>query len=213
MRSHVAKRLRTNSVALSAVPPASNSTEYSTALANLAARILYRSPLPSPRDLPVYILNSLGFPDAREVDYDALLPYVLARLPDDEQLIGGQEYEVVFFAGGGGGNEASPNKKSRPGWGWFLQAYQILTRATRKRLQKLYIIHEKSWIRVLVETFATVVSPKFRKKVVHGEAPDSDHVEGHHANHGLQNDSHLYELPCSTYSNSGPSHTALRLPK
>lgn len=178
MRSQVAKRLRTNSVALNAIPPAPNSTEYSTPLANLAARILYPSPLPSPRDIPVYILNSWGFPDAREIDYDALLPYVLARLPDDEQLIGGQEYEVVFFAGGGGGNEATPKTKLRPSWGWFLQAYQILTRATRKRLQKLYIVHEKSWIRVLVEAFATIVSPKFRKKVVHGEAPIPEQGEG-----------------------------------
>ena len=169
MRSQVARRLRTNSLQLSSVPPAPTSAEYSTPLANLAARILYRSPLPSPTDLPVYILNSWGFPDARTVSYDALLPYVLARLPDDDELIGGHGYEVVFFAGGGGGNEAAQTKKSRPGWGWFLQAYHVLTRATRKRLQKLYIVHEKNWIRVLVEAFATVVSPKFRKKIVHGK--------------------------------------------
>lgn len=172
MRSQVAKRLRSNSTPLNSVPPAPSSTEYSTALANLAARILYRSPLPSQNDLPVYILNSWGFPDARETNYDALLPYVLARLPNDEELISGQAYEVVFFAGGGGGLSGAENRKSRPGWGWFLQAYHILTRATRKRLQKLYIVHEKNWVRVLVETFATVASPKFRKKIVHGKALD-----------------------------------------
>ena len=94
---------------------------------------------------------------------------MLARLPDDEELIGGHGYEVVFFAGGGGGNEAMQTKKARPGWGWFLQAYHVLNRATRKRLQKLYVVHEKNWIRVLVEMFATVVSPKFRKKIVHGK--------------------------------------------
>lgn len=177
MRSQVAKRLRSNSTPLQSVAPAPSSTEYSVPLANLAARILYRSPLPSQNDLPVFILNSWAFPDARETDYDTLLPYVLARLPDDEALIGGQEYEVVFFAGGGAGisgNEVGQNKKSRPGWGWFLQAYHILTRATRKRLQKLYIVHEKNWIRVLVETFATVASPKFRKKIVHGKNPGLD---------------------------------------
>ncbi len=177
MRSQVAKRLRSNSVVLQSVAPAPGSTEYSVPLANLAARILYRSPLPSQNDLPIFVLNSWAFPDIRETSYDALLPYVLARLPDDEELIGGQEYEIVFFAGGEAGisgNESGSNKKSRPGWGWFLQAYQILTRATRKRLQKLYIVHEKSWIRVLVETFATVASPKFRKKIVHGKAPNTD---------------------------------------
>ncbi|KAL6714867.1 hypothetical protein ACLMJK_007127 [Lecanora helva] len=167
MRSQVARRLRTNSTPLSSVPPAPSSTEYSIELANLAARILYRSPLPSLEDLPVYILNSWGFPDARTTNYDALLPYVLSRLPDEEELIGGNGYEIVFFAGGDAGNEAGQTKRSRPGWGWFLQAYHVLTRATRKRLQKLYIVHEKKWIRILVETFATVVSPKFRKKIVH----------------------------------------------
>ena len=172
MRSQIVRnRLRSNSVTLTSVAPQPTSKEYSTTLAKTAARILYCSPLPSKDDLPVFILNSAGFPDARTTDYDALLPYVLARLPDDEELIGGHGYEIVFFAGGGGGNEAMQNKKGRPGWGWFLQAYHVLTRATRKRLQKLYLVHEKNWIRVLVEMFATVVSPKFRKKIVHGEPP------------------------------------------
>ena len=171
MRSQIANRLRSNSIPLPSVPPPQTSKEYSITLANLAAEILYRSPLPSQNDLPVFILNAAAFPDARNRDYDALLPYVLSRLPDDEELIGGHGYEVVFFAGGGGGNEAMQTKKARPGWGWFLQAYHVLNRATRKRLQKLYLVHEKNWIRVLVEMFATVVSPKFRKKIVHGEAP------------------------------------------
>ena len=42
----------------------------------------------------------------------------------------------------------------------------------RKRLRKMYIVHEKNWIRILIEMFSTVVSPKFRKKVVHGETQD-----------------------------------------
>ena len=177
MRSQVSRRLRSNSVPLNSIPPAPTSKEYSHPLANLAARILYRSPLPSPNDLPVYILNSWGFPDAKTTDYDALLPYVLSCLPDDEELIGGQNYEIVFFAGGGGGNEATQTKKIRPGWGWFFQAYQLLTRATRKRLQKLYLVHEKNWIRLMVETFVTVVSPKFRKKIVHGNPSLSRFIE------------------------------------
>ena len=168
----LSRQLRSYSNPLTAMPPARNSPDYSTSLANLAARIFYRSPLPSPNDLPIYILDSWALPDATDVDYDALLPYALQQLPNDEELIGGLNYEVVFFAGGGGGNEATQTKKSQPGWGWFLSAYRMLTRATRKRLQKLYIVHEKKWIRVLVETFATIVSPKFRKKIVHGKAID-----------------------------------------
>ena len=168
MRSQIALRLKSSSFPLAAVPPAPTSTEYSIQLADLAAQILYRSPLPSRSDLPVFTLNAAAFPDAKNVDYDALLPYVLARLPDEEELIGGQGYELVFFAGGSP-DGVTGTKKGRPGWGWFFQAYHVLSRAMRKRLKKLYIVHEKNWIRILIEMFSTVVSPKFRKKVVHGK--------------------------------------------
>ena len=177
---------------LSSIPPPKTSTDYSPNLAALAARILYRSPLNSRDDLPLYILDASAFPDSKQTDYDSLLPYVLARLPAEDELLGGTGYEVVFFAGWSsaentrkrstsatGSSAASSSngvdcttssgaKKSRPGWGWFLQAYQALSRAMRKRLMKLYVVHEKGWIRILMEMFATVVSPKVRKKVIHG---------------------------------------------
>ena len=169
MRTQLAQRLRSSSqTLLSAVPPSPHSKDYSCELANLATRILYRSPLPSQHDLPVFVLSAEALPDTKEVDFDALLPYILARLPSEEELIGGHGYEVIFFAGGKG-HGTTTARKGRPGWGWFLQTYHLLTRATRKRLQKLYIVHEKAWIRFLVGMFSTVVSPKFYKKVVHGE--------------------------------------------
>lgn len=166
MRSQIVNRLRSNSTPLNSVPPAPTSNDYSTPLANLAARIIYLSPLPSQNDLPIFILNGAAFPDAKTTDYDALLPYVLSRLPDDEELIGGHGYEVVFFAGAGS-NSATQTKKGRPSWQWFMQAYHVLTRAKRKKLQRLYIVHDRNFIRVLIELFASVVSPKFRKKIIH----------------------------------------------
>ncbi|MCJ1436399.1 hypothetical protein MMC27_005778 [Xylographa pallens] len=131
-----------------------------------AAPILYRSPLPSQADLPVYVLNAAALPDVNHVKYDALLPYVLARLPNDEDLIGGKGYELVFFAGEEE-RSASVPRKSRPGWAWTLRAYNVLSRLIRKRLQKLYLVHQRSWVKVTVEMFSTVVSPKVRKKIVH----------------------------------------------
>ncbi|KAL9097189.1 MAG: hypothetical protein Q9165_000616 [Trypethelium subeluteriae] len=163
MRSTFASRIRNKSI--SAVPPPQSSSDYSQDLARIARRILYRSPLPSKAGYAIYLLNAAAFPDTNEVDYDALLPYVLARLPGEDELISGTEYEVVFFAGGGEGS--ATRKSGRPSWAWFIQAYNVLSRAMRKRIQRLYIVHEKSWVRVLVEMFSTVVSPKFRKKVVH----------------------------------------------
>ncbi|KAH7401605.1 divergent CRAL/TRIO domain-containing protein [Pyrenochaeta sp. MPI-SDFR-AT-0127] len=163
MRAHIASRLRSSS--LSAVPPSRQSSEYSGNLAKIAASVLYRSPLPSKEGRPVFILNAAALPDSHEADYDSLLPYVLARLPEEDELLKGFEYEVVFFAGDG--DTSATSKKHRPGWGWFLQAYHVLSRAMRKRLQKLYIVHEKAWVRILTEIFSTIVSPKFRRKIYH----------------------------------------------
>lgn len=113
----------------------------------------------------MFVLNAAALPDTHDTDFDQLLPYVLARLPEEDDLLKGYEYEVVFFAGDGDGSATS--KKHRPGWGWFLQAYHVLSRAMRKRLQRLYIVHEKAWVRILTEIFSTIVSPKFRRKIYH----------------------------------------------
>lgn len=159
-------RRRSRGSSLSAVTPPVQSREYDTVYASLASRILYRSPLPSRDDLPVFILDSAALPDSNEVHYSSLLPYVLARLPTEEQLIGGKGYEVVFFAGGEADTSGRP-KKSRPQWTWFLQAYQALSRAMRKRLQKLYIVHERGWTKLVMKMFSTVISPKFGRKIFH----------------------------------------------
>src|SRR6201989_1343407 len=109
MKSQLRFRTRTRGRSLSSVPPPVTSTEYSPQLAACAAGILYRSPLsistsPSATSShignAVYILNSAALPDTRSVDYDKLLPYVLSRLPGEDELVGGTEYEIVFFAGG-----------------------------------------------------------------------------------------------------------------
>ena len=159
-------RQRQRSTSLSTVPPARNSGDYLPELAATAASIIYRSPLPSQSGLPLYIVNAAAFPDAFEVDYDSLLPYVLARLPGEDELLSGTEYEVIFFAGGQP-DSATTEKKQGPGIGWYLQAYHVLSRALRKKLQKLYIVHPRTWVRVLVGVFGTVVSPKFRRKIEH----------------------------------------------
>lgn len=164
LRAQIAGRLRSSS--LSAVPPRPESAEWSQDLARHAASILFRSPILSKEQRPIYILNAAALPDTKEENFDFLLPYVIARLPEEDDLVKGFEYEVILFAGDSDGSPT--NKKTRPGWSWFLQAYNVLSRAMRKRLQKLYIVHEKAWVRILTEVFSTIVSPKFRRKIIHG---------------------------------------------
>ncbi|KAK0335752.1 hypothetical protein LTR94_011310 [Friedmanniomyces endolithicus] len=143
-----ATRNRARSKSLSAVPPADTSSDYLPELAVAAASILYRSPLPSKEGLPVYIINAAAFPDAWEVDYDSLLSYVLARLPGEDELLSGTEYEVIFFAGGQP-EGATTEKRQGAGMGWYLQAYHVLSRATRKKLRRLYIVHPRAWRKIV----------------------------------------------------------------
>lgn len=170
MRSQLAQRLRGRgqSNALNTMPPPKDSADYLPELARVAARILYRSPIPSQDGLPIYILNAAAFPDDFDVDYDSLLPYVLQQLPREDELLSGTNYEVIFFAGGQS-DGATTTKKSRPSWPWFINAYQILPRTLRKRIQRLYVVHTRSWVRILVEMFSTITSPKSRRKIVHGK--------------------------------------------
>lgn len=164
---HFKQRVRGSSI--STVAPLLGSVDYNPQMSKAATSILYRSPLNSKSNHPIYILNAAALPDTNEVDYDTLLPYVLARLPGEEELVHGAEYEVILFAGGPEDGVTNA-KKSYPGIGWFLQAYHVLSRAMRKRIQRLYIVHQRTWIRMMFEVFSTVASPKFRKKIVHGMA-------------------------------------------
>lgn len=146
-------------------PPQPHSPSYDRGLAQLAERILYRSEGPDPvSGGPLLILCAAAFPDPQDVDYNKLLPYVLSNIPSERELgVGG--YSVVFFAGSGGGGMV---KEGRPGWAWALQAYGLLGRAVRKKIKRLWVVHERAWVRVILELMAGVVSGKFRRKIVHG---------------------------------------------
>lgn len=166
MKAHLRNRARARS--LTTVVPPPESEAYSPDMAKVASSVLYKSPIPSKTGHAIYILNAAALPDTGEVEYDTLLPYLIARLPGEDDLVSGTEYEVIFFAGSGA-ETTTLSKKSRPGWGWLLQAYHLLSRAMRKRIQKLYIVHERTWVKIITEMFSAVVSPKFRRKIVHGE--------------------------------------------
>lgn len=178
--------------------PSMSDPEYDSGLAALAGKILYRSGVDPESGGPLLILCAASFPDAKAVDYNKLLPYVLSVLPGDEELGPEEEgggYSVVFFSGGGavpgaggGGSGGGGGGGYRPSWAWTLQAYHLvcalllsprlgednssnkseqLGRAVRKRIRKLWVVHEKAWVRIIFEMLAGVVSVKFRKKVVH----------------------------------------------
>ncbi|KAL9605011.1 MAG: hypothetical protein Q9219_000199 [cf. Caloplaca sp. 3 TL-2023] len=147
-------------------PPPPSSPHYSPSLATLASKILYRNPLPSSTsNLPLYILNAVAFPSTRSTSYDDLTPYILARLPHEDDLIAGLQYEIIFFANTSE-DDKGKGKKKMPGWQWLVQTYGLLSRVLRKRLRRLWIVDAERWVRVFVEGLLVMTSGKGRRKVV-----------------------------------------------
>ncbi|KAK9457522.1 divergent CRAL/TRIO domain-containing protein [Dipodascopsis uninucleata] len=132
----------------------SNRTVFSEIeLRNIAEKILYSAGIEDPiTDTPLYILNATALPSPQEIDYSLLLPYLIQVVNN----IG--DYSLIAFAGGA---------PYRPSWTWMIHTYSTLNRDIRKRLKRLYIVHEGWWVRTIMEMIAGAVSVKFRQKVVH----------------------------------------------
>ncbi|KAK9353567.1 hypothetical protein V1523DRAFT_194767 [Lipomyces doorenjongii] len=120
---------------------------------SIVDRVLYPTDLEDPATgAPVFVLNSTALPAPQAINYNLLLPHLLAVV----RHVG--DYSIIFFAGGG---------SYRPSWPWMIQTYSKLDRDLRKSLKRLYIVHENWWVRTIMEMVAGAVSGKFRKKSVH----------------------------------------------
>ncbi len=116
----------------------------------MAAEILQRTELTDPAtQTPVLTVTAANIP--RLPFYTDLIPQLLEQLPPTP-------YSIVFFAAGG---------ENRPAWNEFLRMYKGISRDVRKRIARLYIVHESWAVRVLLELLSGVVSPKFKRKLVH----------------------------------------------
>ncbi|KAK9432159.1 hypothetical protein V1505DRAFT_420128 [Lipomyces doorenjongii] len=125
---------------------------------SIVDRVLYPTDLEDPATgAPVFVLNSTALPAPQAINYNLLLPHLLAVV----RHVG--DYSIIFFAGGG---------SYRPSWPWMIQTYSKLDRDLRKSLKRLYIVHENWWVRTIMEMVAGAVSGKFRKKSVHGRILD-----------------------------------------
>lgn len=118
----------------------------------MADRVIYVSATfdPSTR-LPLAIMNSTAFPKSPEDYTPELMARIIERLPSNP-------YALVFFACG------APNK---PSWSWISKIYAMLDRQVKKRVEKVYIVHESWWVRAVTEMLRGVVSSKFKKKIIH----------------------------------------------
>ncbi|CCG83267.1 protein of unknown function [Taphrina deformans PYCC 5710] len=127
-------------------------------MADLANTLCYLARPSSPAIPPLFVLS---LPD-EDCDFDDLLPRIL-HIIDCEKFAGSKssktfKYELLIFCASG---------HHRPSWPWLIQAFSKLDKKYKKALQKLYLVHEKSWVRVCMQLLENVVSPKFARKVRH----------------------------------------------
>lgn len=120
----------------------------------LTKKIVYttRTFDPSTR-LPLIILNSAAFPKDPDAYIPELMQRIISQLPDTP-------YGLVFFACG------APEK---PSWSWISRVYGMLDRQVKKRIGKVYVVHESWWLKAVTEMFRGIVSKKFKNKILHGK--------------------------------------------
>ncbi|KAK9461868.1 uncharacterized protein V1516DRAFT_274674 [Lipomyces oligophaga] len=151
-RPNISHSASSTSSSSSSASHLSNTSYSEIELRNFVDRILYPTNYQDPvSKSPLYILNSTALPSPRQVSYNLLLPHLL-------EVVARVDYSILFFAGGA---------TSRPTWAWMIHTYSTLDRDVRKRLKRLYIVHENWWVRTIMKMVASAVSSKFRHKVIH----------------------------------------------
>ncbi|PRP85319.1 RhoGAP domain-containing protein [Planoprotostelium fungivorum] len=109
---------------------------------------------------PIVVVVADRFPNAKNLDMDRLLRFVICTLDG----IVDNEYSAVFAV------TSSPNGNGgRPSFSWLRKAYRILSRKYKKNLKSLYIIHAPMWIKGIMRMFKPFISAKFWQKLVYVE--------------------------------------------
>ncbi|KXS20343.1 Rho GTPase activation protein [Gonapodya prolifera JEL478] len=102
---------------------------------------------------PVLVFPLANIPALSSSDLDRLIPIML----DQTDSFVDSDYVIVLFAAGA---------QNAPGPMWFVRAYQQLERKYKKNLKKLIIVHATYWVKLLLQVFTPVASPKFASKVI-----------------------------------------------
>lgn len=100
--------------------------------------------------LPVVLIDSTALAPG-ELPSESLVLDAVSRLPQTDHII-------IFFASG------APKTPNVP---WLLRSFRLLSREAKKRVQKVYMVHERWWVKTFTSLLGNVVSPKFQRKLVH----------------------------------------------
>ncbi|PRT52504.1 Protein ECM25 [Wickerhamiella sorbophila] len=100
--------------------------------------------------LPVVLIDSTAVAPG-ELPSESLILDAVSWLPQTDHI-------VIFFASG------APKTPNMP---WLLKSYRLLSREAKKRIQRVFMVHERWWVKTFTSLLGNVVSPKFQRKLVH----------------------------------------------
>lgn len=120
----------------------------------MVERVVYGTPTFDPETrLPLVVIDSTALPKSPSEYPTDLASQAIERLPQTP-------HALVFFACG------APNL---PSWAWMSKIHAMLSRDVKKRVGKVYIVHEPWWLRASTQVMRAsgMVSAKFGDKMVH----------------------------------------------
>ncbi|KAG5368004.1 Protein ECM25 [Yarrowia sp. C11] len=118
----------------------------------VAAKIVYQTDTVDPQTrLPIVVIDSSALPEPSSKSHAILFPHLVNNLPN-------QPFVLVFFACGA---------PQRPSWSWATKTYAMIERDVKKRVRKVYVVHESWWVRAVTEMLGGFISTKFKAKIHH----------------------------------------------
>lgn len=121
-------------------------------LRRVAAKIVYQTDSIDPvTRLPIVVIDSSALPEPSSKSHTQLFPYLVQNLPN-------APFVLVFFACGA---------PQRPSWSWATKTYAMIERDVKKRVRKVYVVHESWWVRAVTEMLGGFISAKFKAKIHH----------------------------------------------
>lgn len=118
----------------------------------VASKIVYQTDTVDPQTrLPIVVIDSSALPEPSSKSHAILFPHLVNNLPNTP-------FVLVFFACGA---------PQRPSWSWATKTYAMIERDVKKRVRKVYVVHESWWVRAVTEMLGGFISTKFKAKIHH----------------------------------------------
>ncbi|BFZ54363.1 hypothetical protein PYCC9005_001397 [Savitreella phatthalungensis] len=111
---------------------------------------------------PLLILTLAAMPDPEFTAPDLLVEEAIHIIEEATQHTDDRRYDLIVFCAG-------VSRESRPSLAWIVRAFKHIPRRYKKSIARLYLVHQRTWIRVATQVLEHLVSAKFHRKIHHVE--------------------------------------------